>query len=109
MKRDSAYLLDIVNSARIACDYTGGVSEDIFLADTLLQDAVLRRIEIIGEAARRISMETRKQIDNVPWTEVVAMRNLVIHEYDGVDLSIVWQTIQTDLPLLITELERHLT
>lgn len=108
MKRDLAHLLDIVHSARLAGDYMDGISPDELMADNLLQDAVLRRIEVIGEAARRLSMETRMQIDEVPWTEIIAMRNLVIHEYDDVDINTVWQTVKTDLPLLITQLEKYL-
>lgn len=105
MQRDRAYLVDILQAARLAIAYVSGVSEDTFLRDTQLQDAVVRRIEIIGEAARRISASARREMPELPWTEMVGMRNLMIHEYDDVDFRIVWETIQRDLPAVIAALE----
>ncbi|HLG30832.1 MAG TPA: HepT-like ribonuclease domain-containing protein, partial [Candidatus Brocadiales bacterium] len=69
------------------------------------QDAVIRRIEIVGEAARRISEETQNGFPGLPWNEIIGMRNVMIHEYDDVDLAIVWETVKNDLPPLIESLE----
>jgi uncharacterized protein with HEPN domain len=107
MGRDRVYLLDILVAARLAVDYIRTSSEQEFLRDVQLQDAVIRRIEIIGEAARRLSPETRETLPALPWTEIIGMRNFVIHEYDDVDFTVVWDTVQRDLPRLIAGLEPH--
>ena len=106
MSRDDTYLVDILESARIVLDYIAGKSRDEFYADMQVQDAVVRRIEIIGEAARRVTQETRDKNPQIPWREMTSMRNLVIHEYDVVDISQVWDTVQNKLPPLIEELAK---
>ena len=87
MRRDDTYLLDILESTKIALSYVAEKSLDEFYADMQCQDAVVRRIEIIGEAARRVSEITRSQNPQIPWREMTSMRNLVIHEYDVVDID----------------------
>ena len=67
---------------------------------------MIRRIEIIGEAARRVSAETQAEYPNIPWREMTSMRNLVIHKYDIVDLGQVWDTVGESLPSLIEELSK---
>jgi uncharacterized protein with HEPN domain len=79
------------------------------LRDIQLQDSVIRRIEILGEAARRVSPATREALPEVPWAGMVGMRNLMIHDYDDLDLEIVWATVQHDLPDLIARLEPHVS
>jgi uncharacterized protein with HEPN domain len=106
MSRDDTYLVDILESAKIALDYVFDKSWDEFCEDMQVQDAVVRRIEIIGEAARRISQETRDKNPQIPWREMTSMRNLVIHEYDVVDINQVWDTVQNKLPSLIEELSK---
>ncbi len=106
MLRDDTYLVDILESAKIALDYVFDKSWDEFYEDIQCQDAVVRRIEIIGEAARRVSQETRDKYPQIPWREMTSMRNLVIHEYDVVDISQVWDTAQSKLPHLIEELSK---
>lgn len=73
--------------------------------DRLLELALIRLMEIIGEAAGRISPETRAQLPTVPWPDVVAMRNRLIHAYDSVDRNILWDTIIHDLPSLLTAVD----
>ena len=109
MSRDRAYLLDILEAARLAVQYVADKPKDGFLKDTLCQDAVVRRLEIIGEAARRISEDTRKRYPDLSWRAMIGMRNLMIHEYDDVDLEIVWETVQNNLPPLIAQLEAGIT
>ena len=79
---------------------------DEFYVDTQCQDAVVRRIEIIGEAARRVSTETRAKYPEIEWREMTSMRNLVIHEYDVVDIGQVWDTVRNKLPPLIEKLTK---
>ena len=106
MSRDDTYLVDILESAKIAWDYVFDKTWDQFCADMQCQDAVVRRIKIIGEAARRLSQETRDTYPQIPWREMTSMRNLVIHEYDVVDINQVWDTVQNKLPPLIEELAK---
>ena len=106
MSRDPEYLIDILMSARLALEYANGKTRDDFEADIQCQDAIIRRLEIIGEAARRLSAETQTMHPQLPWRAMTQMRNLVIHQYDDGDLSIVWDTVQKDLPPLITTLEQ---
>ena len=106
MSRDTEYLIDILEAAKLALAYVSGKSKDEFLEDTQCQDAVVRRLEIIGEAAGRISDETKSALPDVPWKEMIGMRNVMIHEYDGIDMVIVWDTIKTNIPTLIASLEK---
>jgi uncharacterized protein with HEPN domain len=105
MDRDRAYLLDILEAAKLIQGYIGDKKKEDFLEDRQCQDAVIRRLEIIGEAARRISENTKKAFPNLPWNEMIGMRNVMIHEYNGVDIILVWDTIQRDIPPLISSLE----
>ncbi|MBN1815614.1 MAG: DUF86 domain-containing protein [Anaerolineae bacterium] len=107
MPRDREYLLDILESARLACGYLRDKTEQEFLNDVQCQDSVIRRLEVIGEAARRISDEGRAALPELPWKAMIGMRN-VIHGYDDVDLTVVWNTVKDDLPALIEALERGL-
>ena len=106
MSRDNTYLVDILESAKIALDYVSGKSWDEFCADMQCQDAVLRRIEIIGEAARHVSPQTQKKYPQIPWRDLTILRNLVIHQYDAVDINQVWDTTQKRLPPLVSELSK---
>lgn len=105
MSRDSAYLLDIFKAAKLALNYLEGKTKEEFFKDTQCQDAVIRRLEIIGEAAGKVSVATTTKFPNLPWKKMVSMRNIMIHEYEDVDLSIVWDTVQNDLPPLVSLLE----
>ena len=105
MDRDQAYLFDILSSARLIWSYIEGVELDQFLADVQLQDSVIRRIEIIGEAAGRVSPQLREAHPQVPWGDMRGMRNQLIHRYDGVDLHVVWNTAQDSIPRLMGLIE----
>ena len=105
MERDDAYLLDIVESARLAVSYVVGKTKEEFRTATLLQDATIRRLGVIGEAARRTSEAKRNELPHLPWRAMIGMRNIVIHEYDTIDWQSVWDTLQKDLPILIATLE----
>ena len=108
MRRDLGYFSDILDSSKLAVEYLGKISYNEFVQNTAIQDAVIRRIEIIGEAANRISDTSRKKYAHLPWIEMKGMKNLLIHEYDEIDLKEVWNTVKNDLPLLIKEIEKIL-
>jgi uncharacterized protein with HEPN domain len=82
-----------------------GTTWEGFVADRRCQDAVVRRLEIVGEAARRVSATARTALPGLPCRQMMGMRNRMIHEYDRVDLAVVWETLERDLAPLITDLE----
>jgi uncharacterized protein with HEPN domain len=88
--------------------FTKGYSFSDFQGDDKTVDSVLRNLEIIGEAARHVPAEIRAQYPELPWAEMLTMRNIVIHEYHGVNLSIIWQTVKEDLPALVSPLKQIL-
>jgi uncharacterized protein with HEPN domain len=90
--------------ARRAVAYCADLDSEQFAANQLVQDAVLRNIELISEAAARIPNEVRLSQPEIAWREIVAMRNQLIHGYLGVDLDVVWDVVQVELPLLISQL-----
>lgn len=95
-----AYLRDILDAAQLIRDYTRGLTRETFSVDTKTQDAVLRRFEIIGEASASVDAKTRAHFPKVPFAQMRGMRNIIAHAYGEVDLDIVWNTLQRDLPLL---------
>jgi uncharacterized protein with HEPN domain len=105
MPRDEGYLLDILNEARFVQSFIQSIDQEMFKQDALRQRAIVRSIEVIGEAARRISTEFQEQHPEVPWHAMIGMRNRLIHEYDTVDLEIVWEVAQGDIPELIALVE----
>ena len=108
MPRDCEYLTDILEAAKIASDYVSVMDRNEFLGDLQCQDAVIRRLEIIGAAARRISFKTHEDHPDLPWSDLIGVRNIMIHEYDAVDLYIVGETVQCDLPPRIDVIENIL-
>jgi len=101
MRRDDAYLLDILLAARRALEHIHGISREQFQSSELLQDALVRPLEVIGEAAQRISDEYKESHGEIPWFKMTGMRNRLIHEYFRVDYGAVWDTVQKDVPELI--------
>lgn len=108
MSRDNAHLWDILNAARAIRRFIAGVSQAQFLANEEKYEAVNRKFEIIGEAAKRLSPQIRSLFPEIPWSLVAAMRDVLIHDYDDVNLDTVWKTATEDLPLLIARLEAYL-
>ena len=99
-KLPKLYLEDILTSIERIEEYVRGLSRQDFGMDQKTIDAVVRNLEIIGEAARNVPIEFTEKYPELPWSEMVSMRNKVIHEYSGIDVDILWQTIQEDLPEL---------
>lgn len=88
--------------------YTVGMAFDEFEEDDKTIDSVLRNLEIIGEASRHVPRTIKAKYPDLPWMEMYTMRNIVIHEYHGVNLKIIWQTITEDLPPLVPRLSEIL-
>lgn len=109
MNRDNQFLLDMLQSAELVRQYTTNCSQDELSNNIQLQDAVIRRLLIIAEAARRVSTTTKNELTNVSWREINGMRNRLVHEYDDVDLNIVWNVIKQEIPILIRELKLYLS
>jgi len=103
------FLADMLESIEKIQRYTAGVNFERFVSDDLLVAAVVRNLEIIGEAARHIPETVRRRYPEVPWKRVVGLRNIVVHEYFAVDLEIVWTIIRENLPALKDDLQKMLT
>ena len=105
MQRDDAYLLDMLLAAREARGFVSSLDIDEFRSDRMVQLAVVKAIEIIGEAASRISETFADDHPDIPWHAIVGMRNRLVHDYAGIDLDRVWETVNNDVPELIAVLE----
>lgn len=105
MQRDRQFLLDILQSAELIITYTEQCTKAEFLENVQLQDAVIRRLLVIAEAAKRVSEQTRQRFPNISWLEINGMRNRLVHEYDDVNFNIVWDVVQFEIPKLIQELK----
>ncbi len=101
-------LRHIIEAVEKVRSYVEGMSLEEFLADSKTSDAVLRNLEIIGEAARLVPEEVTIRYNLVPWADMRAVRNVVAHEYDRVDLGTIWGTVHNDLPPLVPLLEQVL-
>lgn len=108
MQRDLQFLLDMLQFAELIITYTARSSKDEFVANVQLQDSVIRRLLVIAEAARRVSEATRQTLSNISWQEINGMRNRLVHDYDDVNLNIVWDVIQSAIPPLIAELKSQI-
>jgi uncharacterized protein with HEPN domain len=96
--RDWAFRLrDILEAIEGAQSYVEGMDLEGFESNQMVVDAVLRKLTIIGEAAAGIPEDVRRELPDIPWPEIVAMRNIVVHHYFGVSLQIVWHTVNHDL------------
>ena len=105
MRRDGAYLLDMLLAAQDVLEFSAGLTWSEFERSRLHQSAVLKAIETIGEAAAQVSEETREAHADVPWKEIVGMRNRLVHGYFDINLERVWETVQQDVPDLIRQIE----
>ncbi len=95
----------MLEAAAEARSFASGATHDSLKQDRKLALALVRCIEIIGEAAAKVSDECRRECPAIPWASIIAMRNRLIHAYFDIDLDRVWDTIQDDLPPLVAELE----
>jgi len=105
---DSVSMQDMLDHAREAADMLRGKTRSDLDDDRMLQLALTRLVEIVGEAAARVSGQTRQRESELPWPEIIGMRNRLVHGYDVIDLDVLWDTVVSDLPPLIAKLERIL-
>ena len=97
----SLYLNDMLDSASKAILFTEGMTFNSFMKDEKTHYAVIRAIEIIGEASKKIPKNLRTKYEEIPWNEISGMRDKLIHDYFGINSKIVWKTVNEDLPILI--------
>jgi uncharacterized protein with HEPN domain len=105
MPHDLDYLLDILIAARKVQRFTEGVIWEAFAVDEQLQYAIVKLIEIAGEAVGKITPPMRDAHPEIPWRDMINMRNRLIHEYARINLAIVWDVVQNDVPRLISFIE----
>lgn len=109
LKSDRIRLQHVLDAANEAVSFVVGKSRGDFSADRKLALAVIKSIEIAGEAAGKVTAEFRTNSPEIPWQDLVAMRNRLMHGYFDINLEIVWKTVTEELPPLITELEKLLS
>ena len=96
--RQVAYLLDILRSAEVIQGYVNGYNREDFLRDPKTQDAVLRRLLVIGEAAAHLTPETESRFEELPFRKMAGLRNRVVHDYGQIDFEIIWETVNDHVP-----------
>ena len=107
MSRDEGlYLEDIQTACQLVTDFVKGVSYREFLLDDRTYHATVRNLEIIGEAVKHISKETRARYPNIKWRKIAGFRDILAHEYFGIVNEIVWDIIETEIPSLTKEIEK---
>ncbi len=104
MLRDyRAYLEDIVEAADAAREFVAGMSKEDLTKDRRTRDAVVRNLEIIGEAAKKVPDETKRSHTEVEWKKIAGLRDILVHDYFGIDMDIVWDIVQNKLPTLVQQ------
>ena len=106
LKDNSIYVNHILEQAEKILVYVEGMTENDFLKDEKTQSAVIREFQVIGEASKKISDDFKKEHDVIPWKTMSGMRDILIHNYEGVNPLTLWDTIEKDIPELIHELKQ---
>jgi uncharacterized protein with HEPN domain len=107
-RRELDFLRDIDEAIERILDYTVDLSWDIYIHDHKTQDAVIRNLEVIGEATKNLSEELRSQYPNIPWQSMAGTRDRLTHHYFGINQEIVWQIVEQDLPGLLLQIKQIL-
>lgn len=105
MSLDHQSIRDMWNAAQDIVNFTAGMSQDSLKSDRRTQAAILYEIIVVGEAANRLSRDFQAQHPNIPWKDIVGMRNILAHQYDEVGIDEVWDVVQRDIPELMTLIE----
>jgi uncharacterized protein with HEPN domain len=105
MSRDDESLIDIYDSAQLILSYCKGISQHNLGESLEKQDAILRRITVIGEATKRLSPKFRAKHNHIPWRKIAGMRDVIVHEYDEIDFEEIWMVITENLPQLIKDIK----
>jgi uncharacterized protein with HEPN domain len=105
LRDDFIRVRHMLDAAKEAISFTGNKTRDDLGSDRMLALSILKSIEIVGEAASKVTKESREEHPEIPWADIVAMRNRLIHAYFDIDLDRVWDTVTDDLPLLVSLLE----
>lgn len=108
-KADAAYLKHIRDAISRIEEYTKAVGYNHFIRNNLIQDGVIRQLEIIGEATKRLSTKFKNKYRHIPWKDIAGMRDKLIHDYLGVDIEAVWDTVKKDIPVLKKEVKKILS
>ena len=103
-ERDRVFVAQMIEAASAALEFTEGQTKESFGEDRLIAFAVVRAIQLVGQAARNVSTEVQSANADIPWREMIGMRNVVVHDYADVDLALVWKTVREDLPKVIARL-----
>jgi uncharacterized protein with HEPN domain len=105
-RREPSVLLDDIRTSISKIErYIAGLDEASFLADEKTIDAVVRNLEILGEAAKQLPREFKAQHSTVPWPQIAGLRNRIVHDYAGIDLKLVWHILQTAIPKLAVQID----
>jgi len=108
VKDDLTYIEHILDCIRKIKEFSEGFSFKEFSKNELVQDAIIRNIEVIGEVSKKISTDTKQVNLDIPWKEIAGMRDKLIHDYLGVDNEVVWKTIQEDVPMLERQIKKFI-
>ncbi|NPV07468.1 MAG: DUF86 domain-containing protein [Anaerolineae bacterium] len=103
LRRDSSYLADILEASERVAAYTEGLTYEDFLARPMVQDAVLRNIQVIGEATKKLSSGLRTGHAHIPWQAMAGMRDRIVHHYFGINYEVVWDVVRKDLPRVASQ------
>lgn len=107
MRNDEDLIADICDAIEDLLAFTSGYRRSQFLDDKKTRAAALRQIEVIGEAARKLSPEYKARLPHIPWSNIVGMRNRVVHDYKDVDYDLVWLVVQQSAPTLLEQLRNR--
>ena len=107
MSRDRDFLEDIVVAARLVQSYAATVTRDELSQNIEKQDSIVRRLAVIGEASSNIPKDVKAELSTIPWSSIIGLRNILVHQYWELDLDELWLIIQRDLPALVEAIEQY--